>query len=71
MNPMKVYGAFGDAGLTSTNDPKIYSKMESLRYVGTKNKELVIYPNLNHKIDTLQAEVLMQNLKLLSGKIKK
>jgi dTDP-4-amino-4,6-dideoxygalactose transaminase len=70
MNPMKVYGAFGDAGLTSTNDPKIYSKMESLRYVGTKNKELVIYPNLNHKIDTLQAEVLMQNLKLLSGKIK-
>jgi len=71
MNPMKVYGAFGDAGLTSTNDPKIYSQIQSLRYVGTKNKELVINPNLNHKIDTLQAEVLIQNLKFLNKKIKR
>ena len=71
MNPMKIFGAFGDAGVTSTNNPKIFKKIESLRYVGTRNKEMVIYPNLNHKIDTLQAEVLLNNLNLLNKKIKK
>lgn len=71
MNPMKVFSAFGDAGAVSTNDKKIFEKLSSLRYIGTINKETVIYPDLNHKIDTLQAIVLLHKFRFLKKIIKK
>lgn len=71
MNPMKVFAAIGDAGTVSTNDKKYYRKILSYRYAGTINKELAYYPELNHKIDTLQAIILMENLKFLKKIIKK
>ena len=69
MNPMKVFASIGDAGFVSTNDYKIYKKLLSLRYAGTINKEYCIYPEINHKIDTLDALILKYNLKSLKKKI--
>jgi len=71
MNPMKVYGAFGDSGAVSTNDSKIFNKLKILRYAGTVGKEQVLYPELNHKIDTLQAMVLLERYKKLNKIINK
>lgn len=71
MNPMKIFNGFGDAGALSTNDKKLYQKIINLRYVGTTNKELVTDPELNHKIDSLQCEILLENLKKIKFKINK
>tara|TARA_B110001450_G_C17645150_1_gene490899 strand:+ start:999 stop:2087 length:1089 start_codon:yes stop_codon:yes gene_type:complete len=71
MNPMKVFGGYGDAGAVSFNSKSIYIKIKSLRYAGTINKEIVINADLNHKIDSLQAMILLEQLKSLKKKIKK
>lgn len=71
MNPMKVYGGYGDAGAVCVDNLKIANKIKSLRYAGTINKELVIDPDLNHKIDSLQALILLKQLKFLKAKINK
>ena len=71
MNPMKVFGGFGDAGAVCFNSSLIYKKIKSLRYAGTVNKEIVVDADLNHKIDSLQAMILLEQLKLLKKKIKK
>lgn len=71
MNPMKVFGGYGDAGAVSVNSHLTYKKIKSLRYAGTINKEIVVDPDLNHKIDSLQAMILLEQLKLLKKKIKK
>lgn len=67
MNPMKVYGALGEAGCVCTNNYKYYKKLKTLRYAGVDMKrDECIFPDLNHKIDTLQASML--NFKLGSFK---
>ena len=71
MNPMKVFGGFGDAGAVSFNSNLINKKIKSLRYAGTINKEIVVDADLNHKVDSLQAMILLEQLKLLKKKIKK
>ena len=71
MNPMKVFGGFGDAGAVCFNSSLIYKKIKSLRYAGTVNKEIVVDADLNHKIDSLQAMILLEQLKLLKKKLKK
>lgn len=71
MNPMKVFASIGDAGFVSTNDYKIYKKLLSLRYAGTINKEYCIYPEINHKIDTLDALILKYKFKFLKKDISK
>lgn len=71
MNPMKVFGGFGDAGAVCVNSLKIANKIKSLRYAGTIKKEIVIDSDLNHKIDSLQALILLKQLKFLKNKIRK
>lgn len=70
MNPMKVLNAYGEAGVAVTDSEIIYRKLISLRYLGTINKENCLYPSYNGKIDTIQAAMLLVNLKYLSKKIK-
>ncbi len=71
MNPMKVFGGYGDAGAVCVDSLKIANKIKSLRYAGTINKEIVIDSDLNHKIDSLQALILLKQLKFLKSKIRK
>ena len=62
--PAKNLGAYGDAGLVSTKNKKIYKKLLSLRNLGSvkKNKHDIL--GMNSRLDTIQAAVL--NIKLKS-----
>jgi len=72
MNPMKVLSSFGESGAISTSNKKIYEKIKILRYAGVNIKEdECVYPDLNHKIDTLQALVISSKLNSLKSIIKK
>jgi len=58
--PTKNLGAFGDAGIVTTNSEKLYKKMLLLRQHGIdlKNKYDSIYLGGNFRIDAIQAAVL-------------
>ena len=71
MNPMKVLCGYGEAGAVVTDDKDIYDKLISLRYAGTINKEDCHFPSLNGRLDTIQAAMLLVNLKYLKEKIKR
>jgi len=73
LNPMKVLHAYGEAGVVVTNNKKVYEKLKQLRHAGTKryeNKNNQInrcnYLALNHKIDTIQASFLIEELNRIS-----
>ena len=61
--PAKNIGAFGDAGLVSTNNQKLYKKLLSLRNLGSIKKHKYNYLGINSRLDTLQAVVLKQKLR--------
>ena len=75
MNPMKILGAYGEAGVVVTNDDGIASKIRQLRHAGTKKDPKKISINncfsaeLNHKMDALQAALLGVALKYLPKKL--
>ena len=60
--PAKNLGAYGDAGLVSTNNKTIYKKLLALRNLGSieKNKHYII--GLNSRLDTIQSVVLNKKL---------
>ena len=64
--PGKNLGACGDAGGITTNDEQIYHKLLSLRNLGTgKTKYEYIHEGYNNRLDTIQAIILDEKLKLL------
>ena len=69
MNPMKVLCAYGEAGMLVTDEKYLYEKIESLRYNGTFDREECHYQSLNCRLDTVQAAMLMGNLKRLPERI--
>ncbi|MFT4553361.1 MAG: dTDP-4-amino-4,6-dideoxygalactose transaminase [Chlamydiales bacterium] len=71
MNAMKVFNAFGDAGAVVCNDDELNKKLTILRYAGTVDKEDCHYPSSNSRMDTIQAAMLLVNLKGLGDKIAK
>ena len=60
--PAKNIGAFGDAGLVSTNNKKLYKKLLSLRNLGSVKKHEHNYLGINSRLDTIQAVVLNKKL---------
>lgn len=70
MNPMKVFNSYGEAGAIVTDDERMYEKLLALRYNGTVNKEDCHYPGINGRIDTIQAAMMLVNLKYVEKKIK-
>ena len=62
LNPMKVLHGYGEAGAVTVRSSDIQEKIESLRYLGTINKEECLCIELNHKIDALQAALLSVSL---------
>jgi len=71
-NPMKVYAGLGDSGFVTTNSFKLYKKLLLLRYSGVDmKKDECFYPDLNNKIDTLQASILEFRLSTIGNIIKK
>jgi len=77
MNPMKMFGGYGEAGAVVTNDEKIYQRLKRLRYAGTTTNPKKRITNecvevsLNHKMDSINAAMLLVALKHLPEKVKK
>jgi dTDP-4-amino-4,6-dideoxygalactose transaminase len=77
MNSMKVLGGYGETGAVVTNRKDLYKKLKMLRYTGTKSDPSkiitneAIYVSLNHKIDTIQAAMLLVMMKHLPDRMKR
>jgi len=58
--PSKNLGAFGDGGIVTTNDEKIYEKMKRMRQHGIDSQNPYFYEHIggNFRLDALQAGVL-------------
>ena len=77
LNPMKPLSGFGEAGFVVTSSKKIFSKVLRLRHAGTIpdkkkiNMNLCYETSLNHKMDNLNATLIIESLKNFNSKSNK
>ncbi len=77
MNPMKTLSGYGENGIVVTNNKKIFNKLKTLRHAGTTSdpkKKITNFCNdtsLNHKMDTINASLLLISFKKFKQKIEK
>lgn len=63
--PSKNLGAFGDAGMVTTNDAGLAEKMKMIITHGSKKKYYHEIPGVNSRLDTIQAAVLNIKMKYI------
>ena len=59
-------GAYGDAGIITTNQKSIYNKLKNFRNLGSDKKFIHTQIGFNSRLDTIQASILNNKLKLLN-----
>ena len=67
--PTKVLGGFGDGGILTTNNFKIYKKIKIFRFMGIdtlKKPSFAIAEGINSRMDDIQASILNFKLKKLN-----
>lgn len=69
--PAKPLGCYGDGGAIFTNDDQIAAKLKSLRFHGShpSNKYENVLVGMNARLDTLQAAILIEKLKIFPQEI--
>lgn len=60
--PSKSLGAFGDAGMITTNEKELYDKLSQLRNHGSEKKYEHALIGMNSRLDEFQAAVLLVKL---------
>ncbi|MGH2575143.1 MAG: DegT/DnrJ/EryC1/StrS family aminotransferase, partial [Ignavibacteria bacterium] len=63
--PSKNLGAFGDAGMVTTNDEELGVKMKMITVHGAKKKYHHEVLGINSRLDTIQAAILKVKLKYI------
>lgn len=72
MYPFKILGAFGDAGIVTTNDSKFAEKIRRLRYNGENRNDRKFYEHgYTALLDNIQAGLLNVKLKYFEGWLKR
>ena len=69
--PTKNLGAYGDSGCVITNNKKIADRVRMLANHGGKNKSNFFLTGVNSRMDTIQAAILNQKIKISDTKLKK
>lgn len=64
--PTKNLGAFGDAGMLTTNSEEIFEKLKKLRDYGRKTRYEHVSLGYNSRLDSIQAAILNVKLKKLA-----
>lgn len=68
--PSKPLGGYGDSGACFTNDEKLAQKMKELRIHGQASRYNHTSVGLNGRMDTLQAAILLEKLKIFPDEVK-
>ncbi|MCE1225281.1 MAG: DegT/DnrJ/EryC1/StrS family aminotransferase [Geobacteraceae bacterium] len=70
LHPLKVLSAIGDGGVITTNDPGLHEQLLKARNHGMKNRNECEFWSGNHRLDTLQAAILLVKMGRLDHWIK-
>ena len=69
--PAKILGSYGDGGLVTTNDKRIFESVRLLRSHGQKTKTDIVCYGFTGRLDNLQAAILNVKFKYLPGWIER
>jgi dTDP-4-amino-4,6-dideoxygalactose transaminase len=69
--PGKNLGAYGDAGIITTNSRNLFMKIRKIRNLGSEKKFIHDHVGMNSRLDTIQAIILNQKIKTLNKNNKK
>ena len=61
--PGKNLGAYGDAGIITTNNKILYNKIKNFRNLGSDIKFIHTQVGFNSRLDTIQAAILLRKIK--------